>query len=77
MRSGSHHFIAYRDGELVYISYDWEHPPILELDPPLTLEPGEGLRLETTYNNWTDRTLEFGLLSEDEMMILFGYYYME
>ena len=23
-----------RDGELVYISYDYEHPPVLELDPP-------------------------------------------
>ncbi len=66
-----------RDGELVYISYDWEHPPILELDPPLVLEPGQGLRMETTYNNWTSRTLQFGLLSEDEMMILFGYYYTE
>ena len=64
-----------RDGELIYIAYDWEHPPILELDPPLTLESGQGLRLEVTYNNWTSRTLRFGLLSEDEMMILFGAYY--
>ena len=66
-----------RDGELVYISYDWEHPPILELDPPLTLEPGEGLRMIATYDNWTNDTLAFGLLSEDEMMILFGYYYTD
>lgn len=66
-----------RSGELVYISYDWEHPPIENIDPPLTLNPGEGLRLEATYNNWTDRTLNFGLLSEDEMMILFGYYYTD
>lgn len=63
------------DGELVYIAYDWEHPPILELDPPLHLEPGEGLKIIATYDNWTDSTLAFGLLSEDEMMILFGYYY--
>lgn len=66
-----------RDGELIYIAYDWEHPPILEIDPPLTLEPGQGLRLIATYNNWTDRTLRFGLLSSDEMMILFGYYYTD
>jgi len=66
-----------RDGELVYIAYDWEHPPILQLDPPLTLEAGQGLRLETTYNNWTSRTLHFGLLSEDEMMFLFGAYYLD
>lgn len=65
-----------RDGELVYISTDWEHPPILELDPPLIIAPGDSLRLMATYNNWTDRGLTFGLLSQDEMMILFGYYYL-
>lgn len=65
------------DGALVYISYDWEHPPILELDPPLVLQAGEGLRLEATYNNWEDRTLGFGLRSSDEMMILFGAYYKD
>ena len=64
------------DGELVYIAYDWEHPPILELDPPLHVKVGEGLKLSVTYDNWTDETLNFGLLSEDEMMILFGYYYL-
>lgn len=66
-----------RDGELIYITYDWEHPPILDLDPPITLETGEGLKLIATYDNWTDETLTFGLLSEDEMMILFGYYYTD
>ena len=66
-----------RDGELIYIAYDWEHPPILELDPPLYLNIDQGLELEATYYNWTDDTLKFGLLSEDEMMILFGYYYRE
>jgi hypothetical protein len=33
------------------------------------------LKLIVTYNNWTTRTLRFGLLSQDEMMILFGYFY--
>jgi len=66
-----------KDGELIYVSYDWEHPPILELDPPLVLEEGEGLKLIATYDNWTDEELTFGLLSEDEMMILFGYYYTD
>jgi hypothetical protein len=64
-----------RDGELVYISYDWEHPPILELDPPLIMEPGQGFKVEATYDNWTGRELNFGFLSEDEMMILYGFYY--
>lgn len=64
-----------RAGETVYVAYDWEHPPLLQIDPPLVLEAGQGLQLSATYNNWTDRTLRFGLLSEDEMMILFGYFY--
>ena len=65
-----------QDGELVYVAFDWEHPPILELDPPLYLEINQGLTIEATYNNWTDETLEFGFLSTDEMMILFGHYYL-
>ncbi len=66
-----------RDGELIYVAYDWEHPPLLKFDPPLVLERGEGFRLETTYDNWTDQEVNFGLLSTDEMMILFGFYYEE
>jgi len=66
-----------RNGELVYVARDWAHPPILQLDPPLVLESGDGLRLDVTYDNWTDRTLRFGLLSTDEMMILFGYSYTD
>ena len=64
-----------RDGELVYFSKDWEHPPLIEFDPTIVLNPGEGLRGEATYNNTTDKDLRFGLLSEDEMMIIFGAYY--
>ncbi|MFT6865244.1 MAG: hypothetical protein ACJA08_000061 [Cyclobacteriaceae bacterium] len=64
-----------RNGELIYVSYDWEHPPILQLDPPLLLNAGEGLKLETTYNNDEDHDLKFGLKNSDEMMILFGAYY--
>ncbi len=66
-----------RDGELVYFTNDWEHPPLLRLDPPLILEPGQGLRSEATYNNDTNRTLRFGLQSQDEMMIGFGAFYIE
>ena len=66
-----------RHGELVYLARDWEHPPILQIDPPLRLERLQGLELVVTYDNWTERTLRFGLLSEDEMMILSGYYYTD
>lgn len=66
-----------RDGELLYISYDWEHPPVMKFDPPLVVGRGETIRLKTTYDNWTDETVNFGLRSTDEMMILFGAYYVD
>jgi hypothetical protein len=61
--------------ELIYLSLDWEHPPIIEYDPPLVLHDGDGIELEATYVNNTDEEIHFGLLSTDEMMILFGLYY--
>lgn len=64
-----------RDGEVVYESTDWEHPLIKNLATPLVLQAGEGLTSEITYNNKTSQTVRFGLLSEDEMGIIFGYYY--
>ena len=59
------------DGDLLYWANDWEHPPLLELDPPLTFREGDQVRLETTYDNWTDETITFGLLSSDEMQFMF------
>ena len=63
------------DGELLYTALDWEHPPIFELDPPLIITIGHGLRLRTTYYNWRDEEVNFGFFSTDEMMILFGHCY--
>ncbi|MBT4318951.1 MAG: hypothetical protein HOD52_07700 [Candidatus Marinimicrobia bacterium] len=64
-----------RNGELVYWTDDWEHPPIINYDPPIQLNNGEGLELIATYDNQEDRFITFGFLSTDEMMILFGWYY--
>lgn len=64
-----------RDGEVVYTSTDWEHPEIITFATPITLQKGEGLTSEITYNNTTGKTINFGLTSEDEMGIIFGYYY--
>jgi len=71
--------VGYADGtsELIYTALDWEHPPILQLQNPLILTPGMGLKITATYDNWTDDYLQFGLLSTDEMMILFGYFYTD
>jgi len=64
-----------RNGEIIYSSTDWEHPLIKSFTPPIELQAGEGLTSEVTYYNNTDKIVGFGLTSEDEMNIIFGYYY--
>ena len=64
-----------RDGELVYESTDWEHPQMLLLTTAIVLQPGQGLKSTITWNNTTSQVVNFGLLSTDEMGIIFGYYY--
>lgn len=64
-----------RNGEIIYTSTDWEHPETITYKTPIALKKGEGLTSEITYNNTTSRTVTFGLTSEDEMGIIFGYYY--
>lgn len=64
-----------RHGEVVYENSDWEHPIVLNLTTPIQLNAGEGLTSVVTYNNTTNKTISFGLTSEDEMNIIFGYYY--
>ena len=64
-----------RNGQVVYENTDWEHPLIKNFPTALVLNAGEGLTSEITYNNTTSKTVRFGLTSEDEMGIIFGYYY--
>ena len=64
-----------RNGEVVYENTDWEHPLMKPFTTPIVLTAGQGLTSEITYNNDTDRIIKFGLTSEDEMGIIFGYYY--
>lgn len=67
-----------RDGELVYVTYDWEHPAPLRFDPPLYAKQGHGMRVRATYDNFTDQDLYFGFTRKDaEMMILYAYYYTD
>ncbi|MEO6525860.1 MAG: hypothetical protein ABIP93_04490 [Gemmatimonadaceae bacterium] len=63
-----------RDGELVYENTDWEHPTIVSYPTPIVLQAGWGLKSTVVYNNTTSRNISFGLTSEDEMDIIFGYY---
>lgn len=64
-----------RNGEIVYTNTDWEHPAYTSYATPIVLQAGEGLTSEVTYFNNTTKTVNFGLTSEDEMNIIFGYYY--
>ena len=63
--------------ELIYTALDYEHPPILELDPPLTIIEGQSIISRATYYNDTNNYVNFGLLSTDEMMIIFGLVYFD
>ncbi len=65
-----------RDGQVIYETTDWEHPLVKNFDTPLLLAKGEGLTSEITYFNNTKKAVNFGLTSDDEMGIIFGYYYV-
>jgi hypothetical protein len=59
---------------VIYTSTDWHHPQVINYSTPIVLNAGEGLTSEITYNNVKDVAIKFGLTSEDEMGIIFGYY---
>jgi len=65
-----------RDGEIVYENTDWAHPKVINYETPILLQAGEGLTSVVTYVNDTNKDLGFGLTSDDEMDIIFGYYYV-
>ena len=46
--------------ELIYTALDYQHPPVLQLDPPLEIQLGQSLIARATYNNTTDETISFG-----------------
>ncbi len=64
-----------RNGEVVYQTTEWADPTIKIFDQPLVLQAGQGLTSVVTYNNTTSSAISFGLTSEDEMNIIYGYYY--
>ena len=64
-------------GELLHRSIAYDNTPFDIFDPPIILNPGDGLRFECTHSNYdTDKTIRYGLTSEDEMAIMFGFYYI-
>ena len=64
-------------GELLHRSVAYDDAPITLYEPRVVLESDDGLTFYCTHNNYdTDAPLRFGLSSEDEMCIIFGYYYI-
>jgi len=64
-------------GEILHRSIAYDDAPIDLFDPVLRLDTDDGLNFQCTHNNYdTNEPLIFGLTSEDEMCIIFGYYYI-
>ena len=64
-------------GDLLHRSLAYDDAPIDLYNPVLVLNPDDGLRFQCIHNNYdTNKPLQFGLTSEDEMCIIFGYYYI-
>lgn len=63
--------------KLLHRSVAYDDAPIDLFNPVLLLDPDDGLHFRCVHNNYdTDEPLIFGLTSEDEMCIIFGYYYI-
>ncbi|MFM2387527.1 MAG: hypothetical protein RL660_2284 [Bacteroidota bacterium] len=65
-----------RDGQVCYSSQDYENPLVSTFNnTPIVLEKGEGLTSIVKYVNESNRTINFGITSEDEMnfLIIFKY----
>ena len=64
-------------GKLLHRSIAYDDAPIDLFNPPLVLDPDDGLSFRCMHNNYDkDVPLQFGLTSEDEMCIMFGYYFI-
>ncbi len=63
--------------ELIHRSIAYDDAPITLFSTPLILGVDDGLKFQCTHNNYDkDEPLQFGLTSEDEMCIIFGYYFI-
>ncbi|AUX24290.1 uncharacterized protein SOCEGT47_048270 [Sorangium cellulosum] len=65
------------EGRLVANSTDWANPPLEIFDPPLVFGDGgkTGLAFQCEWTNPTPRTVTVGESVEDEMCLLWHYYY--
>ena len=64
-------------GDLLHRSVAYDDAPIDLFNPILRLDTEDTIKFQCTHNNYdTNEPLTFGLTSEDEMCIIFGYYYI-
>ncbi len=54
-------------GEVFYTNDDWHTPKIVQYDPPIVLKKGEGFEWACTWDNPTDKEVNYGPTSEHEM----------
>ncbi len=63
--------------ELLHRSVTYDNAPISVFDPPLILGADDGLGFACTQSNYDrDAPIRFGFTSEDEMCVMYGYYYL-
>lgn len=64
-------------GDLLHRSVAYDDAPLTIFEPVLRLDSDDAIQFQCTHNNY-DKTepLAFGFTSEDEMCIIFGYYYV-
>ena len=77
MHSRGVHFVATTNkGVSLIDTTQWDAPPPVTYDPPLTLNPGDSITWTCTYDNMTGSTLTFGDSAlKNEMCIYVGRYY--
>lgn len=64
-------------GELLHHSIAYNNAPVDQFNPPLKFSVGDGLRFECTHSNFdTETPIRYGVTSEDEMAVMFGFYYL-
>ena len=60
-------FDGEKTGDVFYTNDDWHSPKIVQYDPPLVVPKGEGFEWACTWKNPTDKPVNYGPNSTDEM----------
>ena len=61
------------DTTQIYQTLNWHEPDVVAQD--IIFEPSDQIYSETTWRNNSDQPINFGFSSEDEMNVIYGYYW--